>query len=336
MSMAAISDMAQSFHMRQRSTEVKTQMLRLTAELGSGKISDLGTALGGDFAGLAAIERGLRLGTAYKTAIDEAALQTSAMQTALGTISSQLDTTGPKLFSAVASGSLPNLDAAAADAGSKLDHLINALNGKTAGRSLFSGDRPGQPPLISGADMLTEIAPLLAGATNAQDMITIVEDWFLAPGGGFETTAYQGGTAPASGFTLADGDVVTPGLSALTPEIREALVGFALTALVSQGQGPGDETSRRTLLESAGNKMLGSQSGLSAIRADLGTMEARVEAARVRNTASRTVLSVEHNRLTGADPFTTATELEAVQAQLESLFILTARMARLNLAEFLR
>ncbi|WP_375550996.1 flagellin [Rhodophyticola porphyridii] len=336
MSWISTGDRAQTFHMYQRSAEVKTEMLRLTSELSSGRKSDLGKALGGDFAGLAAVERGLRLGLVYKAAADEAALHTSVMQDALQTVQTQLDETGPTLLAAVGAGWSSNLGILAVDSGARLDLVVNALNGRIAGRSLFSGDRPDQIPLISGDEMLANLGPLVAGAATAQDMIAIVEDWFLAPGGGFETTAYRGGTSSAAGFTVGDGDVIDADVSALAPEIRGALAAFALSALVGNDLGPADEASQRTLLEAAATRMIGSQGGLSKIRAELGAAEARIETARVRNSATETALSIEHNRLVRADPYTTATELEAVQMQLESLFVLTSRMARLNLTEFLR
>ena len=40
--------------------------------------------------------------------------------------------------------------------------------------------------------------------------------------------------------------------------------------------------------------------------------------------------------MTEADPYRTATDLQAAQTRLETLYVLTARLSRLNLTEYLR
>lgn len=336
MSLTSIGDLAQSFFLRHRSNDVKSEMLRLTSELSSGEKSDLGRALQGDFASLAAVERGLRLNAVFQTATAEAALFAGARQNALETVQNEVSDLAPVLLSATGAGQFSRLAVAAADAGEKLDLAIGALNTRIAGRSLFSGDRPDQPALRPAEDILAALAPIMDSAVDAQDAITLIEDWFLAPGGGYETFAYLGGTGPAPGFAVAEGEIVSDNATALDPGLREALMGLALAALVGNGNGPADEANRRALLQEAGTRMLTSQDALSLMRADLGSAEARIEEARVRAEATAATLSIERNRLVGADPYETATELEAVQMQLESLYILTTRMARLNLTEFLR
>ena len=336
MTLTSIGDMAQTFHLRHRTTEIKNEMLRLTHELSSGKKADLGAALGGNLANLAKVESGLQLARVYQSAASEAALHTGAMQSALETIQKQLTETGPTLLTAANTGAQSKIDSVAADGASKFDLAVSALNSRISGRNLFSGDAPNQSALITGTEMLAALEPLVNAATDAQDVIMIVEDWFLAPGGGFETTAYQGGTGPASSFTVAPGDVINLDISAASTEIRKTLIGFALNGLIGNNIGPGGDADRRALLEEAGTRMMTSQSGISETRARIGTAEERIEIARVRSAATETTLSIEHNRMVGVDRPTTATELEEIQMQLESLLVLTARTARLNLTEFLR
>ena len=40
--------------------------------------------------------------------------------------------------------------------------------------------------------------------------------------------------------------------------------------------------------------------------------------------------------MTEADPYRTATDLQAAHTRLETLYVLTARLSRLNLTEYLR
>ena len=78
-----------------------------------------------------------------------------------------------------------------------------------------------------------------------------------------------------------------------------------------------------------------SQDRLSALRADVGFAEARIEEAQTRNSAARVGLETARNQLLVADPYETAIRLEEAQFQLESLYSVTARTARLSLLNFL-
>jgi flagellar hook-associated protein 3 FlgL len=82
--------------------------------------------------------------------------------------------------------------------------------------------------------------------------------------------------------------------------------------------------------------MLESQSDLAILRSGIGSQEARTEAARVRNEAELAALKIARSDLYSADPYETATHLQLVQAQLESVYTMTARLARLSLSEYLK
>ena len=55
-----------------------------------------------------------------------------------------------------------------------------------------------------------------------------------------------------------------------------------------------------------------------------------------RNQAELLSLELAQSDLVGADPYRLATELEAVQTNLEMLYSITARLSRLNLTDFIR
>jgi len=74
---------------------------------------------------------------------------------------------------------------------------------------------------------------------------------------------------------------------------------------------------------------------VTRLRADLGAAEARIGQAESRIAAETTALQIARNDLVSVDVFETAGELEQVQFQLETLYTLTARAARLNLVNFL-
>ena len=335
MAITSVADQARSFFLRQNQAQVKTDLTRLTKELASGQASDLSQALRGDFSALSGIERSLRLFDAYRNSGAEAALQTSTAQAALGTIQDQLFELGPSLLAASGTGAGQEMEIVAASAENRLNTSIAMLNQQVAGRALFSGTATDTAPLISADALLAQLAPLAAGAVDAADLIATLDSWFMDAGGGFETLAYQGSTDAAAGFSVAEGEIVANPLSALDPGLRKSLMGMALTSLVAQGQGPATATDRQQLLQAAALQMIEGNEGVTDLRAGLGDVEARIEAAIVRNDTARGVLELERNALTGIDPFTVATELQQAQTRLESLYLLTTRLSRLSLTEYM-
>jgi flagellar hook-associated protein 3 FlgL len=335
MAITSVADQARSFFLSQNQAQVKTDLTRLTQELASGQASDLSDALRGDFTALSGIERSLRLFEAYRNSGAEAALTTSAAQAALGTIQDQLFEIGPALLAASSTGAGNQMEIVAAGAEDRLNTSIAMLNQQVAGRALFSGTATDTQPLISADALLAQLAPLAAGAVDTADLIATLDAWFMDAGGGFETLAYQGSTAPAAGFSVAEGEIVGNPLTALDPPLRKALLGMALASLVAQGQGPATEADKQQLLEAAALQILEGNEGVTDLRAGLGDVEARIESAMVRNDTARSFLELERNALTGIDPFTVATELQEAQIRLESLYLLTTRLSRLSLTEYM-
>ena len=336
MSILSTGDLSRSFFLSTRQARAKSDLSRLTQELASGQHADKGKALGGDFTALSGIERGLRLHGAYASAAAEASLATAAAQMALETVQGHLSDLGPALLATSGSGNRQQMDLVAASAPDRLQAMISALNQTVAGRSLFSGAATDSDALIPAADLLAALEPLAAGATDAADLITTLDAWFMDPGGGFETLAYLGSTDPAPGFSVAEGETLTNPTSALDAGIRRALMGMATAALMAEGAGGFSGAERQQVLERAALDMVDGNGGLTDLRARIGHAEERIDAARIRSDSARALLEAERGRLTGADPYRTATALQEAETRLESLYLLTTRLSRLTLSEYLR
>ena len=86
----------------------------------------------------------------------------------------------------------------------------------------------------------------------------------------------------------------------------------------------------------AGETMITSQGELAVLQAHIGTVESRIEDAKIINSAEGAALDLARSEMLGVDPYETATKLENTQTQLETLYALTARLSRLSLVDFLR
>jgi flagellar hook-associated protein 3 FlgL len=337
MNYISVGDMAQFHQMRRHNVQLKTLSSQLTRELTTGRKADTGAAVRGDFTALAGIERSLASLASYRLANSEAAQLAGTMQGALEVIQTMMSDIGPLLLSSSTSSSATMVSATTSDARQKLEAAIAALNTNTAGRYSFSGAATDTRPLASTDEILTALSGVIAGETGTTAIVAAVSNWFDAPqgGGGYLDIAWRGG-APATAIQIGTEETAALGLTAADGEIRNALKGLALASLVSIGALATDTEERARLTRAAGEMVMGANDGLVLLRARVGAVEGQIASGQARNSAETATLLIAKSGLTAADPYETATALEAVQTQLETLYTLTARLARLSLTDYLK
>ena len=137
-------------------------------------------------------------------------------------------------------------------------------------------------------------------------------------------------------FQLGEGDRVQPDFRADNPALREVMKGFAMAALVGEGVLAGDAAEQSALLNSAGERLINADQDLTALRAEIGLSQQRIEDADTRVSAEKTSLELARNKLIAVDPYEAASELEATYTQLETFYTITARLARLNFTDYMR
>lgn len=338
MNYVSIGDMAQAFQMRRHNVELQRHLSRLTDELTSGAKADLAEAVSGDFKALAGIDHSLRTLRAYKTATDEVELFTGALQAAIGNVQEVTTDLAPGLANAAATGMPLIVDTAAMDARQKFHSVVAALNTQVADRFLLSGDATDQRPILGSQDILDALMVATAGQATGTGVATAVAGWFDAPpgGGGYLDMIYGGSATQLTPFNIGPGDTAAIDVTAASPEIRDMLEALALSALVAEGVLPGDQPGRALLVKTSANALFSANDEMADLRARLGAVEGHIADAATRNSAEGAALEIARTKIVAADPYETATALEAVQTQMETLYTLTARLSRLSLADYLR
>ncbi len=336
MALISTSDVANSLFLRRSTTVLKERLAQARQEMTTGRAADPVSALRGRTAPLAALERNRSQLDAYAIATAETRLHTEAQQRALGRVgAATADTFGQILALGPAPGA-HMVDPVARDARGAFEQSVIALNTRLAERSLFSGAAGDRPALAPASDILAALVAETAGATTAAEVVALVDAWFDTSGGGFESVGYRGSVVPAGPVAIAEGETLQLAITAARDELRPALKGLALAALVAEDVPGSGHEERAALLETAGLRLMQAQSGVIALAAELGASEARIAAAGVRNTAERTAMESAVNDLIGIDPFEAATRLEDTRGRIEALFSITGRLQRLSLTEFLR
>lgn len=335
MSIGPIGDLAKGFALRQQSNVLKNQMTRLTAELTSGKTSDVTRHLAGDFSNLADIKHRLAILDSNAAAATQGRIDSGVMQDALSRVQTEAQKAGEAAMAFTMSPGASLMSSMAGDAKNAIGSILGALNVSVAGRSLFAGDEVGGAAITGPDDFLLAVRNAAAGATDAASFMSAMDDFFNDPAGGFQTSIFQGGTAARAGYPLGDGETVTLDLKANDPVFREVLKNVAMAAILDDQGLALTRTDQKLITRAVGESLLTYQDQISAIRADLGFAEARIDRASSRISAEIAGLGMMRTDLLEVDPYETASRLEEVQARLEAIYTLTARMSRLNLVNFL-
>jgi len=335
MALYSLGDMASHFMLRHQNVRLNADMAQLAQEMASGQTADIPRHLNGNYSYIGDVERKLRVLDGYDTAAKEASLFTSAMQTALNKVQQTTTTLASDLILA-GNTSLPEgMKVVSSTAKGELGALLSALNTNVAGRSLFSGAATDSIAFASTDAILTELKTLVTGETTLSGILNAIDTWFDAPGGGFETNAYQGATTDLPSFLVGEGETIELTLRGDNPAIRDLLKNTAIAALTAEPDLGFPPSLQGALLVSAGKNLMSSEGAITSVRADLGYAESRLEESKTRGSAERASFEMSRNELLGVDPYETATRLEAVRFQLESLYTATSRLSQLSLVGYL-
>lgn len=328
-------DLAQSYQIGRRNGVLRRDATQLLNELTTGRTADPSAKLNGDFSALAGIERALSRHATYALVGVEAAGFAAAQQLSLGRAEAMLSGLGVSLLDAASVAGSSTEAAVLADAQHDFESYVSTLNTRYGGRSLFAGAAADGPATRPADELLADLRTAVAGATDAATAWTAIETWAMDAAGGFATTGYLGSDTPLEPIAIADDQKARLDTSAADPEMRRALAVFGATALVAEGLLAGAATERAGLLDTIGHAALSAEEGIIAKQADVGSVEAKIEQVRARRGAEETSLHLSREALIGVDPYETASKLEEVQSQLEILYTVTGRMAKLNLSSFI-
>lgn len=327
-------DLAHMLFLRRSNVGLRQQIDTLNVELVTGRKADPLTHLSGNLSPLAGIERDLTLHAAWRTSRATASAFAAAQQSVLGRMQTAVAGSATSFLDAGNGGAAVDKQQILVVAAQDFQALASALNTTYAGRAIFAGTATGGAALAPAEDILAALGTAVAGADTAADILAAAEDFFLTPGGGFDTAAYRGGE-PLAAFTVDAVEAVEVSVTAGDDEVREALLPLAIAHLMADGLLADDPAERGALFGALGERMLDSNTTLVGLQGELGVVEARIEQAEVRAAATESSLELARNDLIGVDEYEVASKLEQTAAKLETVYVLTNRLAGLSLARFL-
>jgi len=335
MPIVSVGDLSQHFQSLQNSGRIKSDLAKLGQELSTGKVADVVEKVGGQTRQLAGVEHSLKVLDSYQRAAVETTLVLDHMQFALDRVDENRVAASATLLMISDQSQKHQLESASSAASHAFQDMVSALNSKVAGRALFGGVAVDRAPLASANDMLSDLRLNLVGVSSEADFLNIVDTWFNDPAGGFASIGYQGDMGPPMTRSIAQNENVEISGRADSDAVKRVLHATALGALSNDGIGMLTQTQYANIPHTSGVTLLGASSGMVATQTEIGQLQNQVEAAQTRLSSEQTSLGLLYNDITSADPFETATRLQAVQTQLETHFAVTARLSQMTLADYI-
>lgn len=315
---------------------LKTRADIARVEAVTGRRADAPLALAGQISELVAVESRLAGLESYAQTLTLAQTRADVAQRSLSTLKDVVEDVTSQTTIALQNGSENGLVTVSEVADRALVTVVAALNVTVGGRALFGGNAGATTPLAPADEIRAGIDAIVAAAPDAASALADVSDAFNAPSDLFEASLYRGGTGDAPEVEVAPGERVAYLGRADEQPIRDLVRALGLLATAFERGSPAAPLERTEIAESALSDLRGVVDRLNRMSARIGSGEARLAAVQTENVALESILTQRSNDLAGSDPLEAATRLDAVEGQLQTLFLTTARLSNLSLASFLR
>lgn len=312
--------------------DLKGRAQTTRTEAVTGRYEDITAATKGDVGSAHLLNKAIADVQAYQQNLALGENRAQRSQSVLNVLATQSNRIATESASAVGRNDLTTLRTNAEDAHASITSIFAALNTTEGGRALFGGDATDRAPLGSPNNLITDVKAIIAGATDLADAELQLDTYFNDPAGGFLTSIYKGGANPAPDIEIAPGVRISASTKADAQPIKDLIRGLVEIA----ASGSVNFGSPKDLVNAGSSRILGAKTSLSELRASIGVGEARISATKARYQTEETILTNLFNEKTARDPFEAASELQLLETQLEASYLMTARLARLTIADYIR
>jgi len=325
-----------SFTRRNRVTsDIKARLDIAAQEAVTGQRADLTAATNGRIGdvhllnkALNDIEQGTRINSLSSNRLDLISLGISGARAAINGLDS-------RAIIAVNSDN-QGLESIIEEAEGSLRSVIQSFSGKHGTRNLFSGDAT-DTPAFAGADaLLDDIRNIISTAGSPNDINTALDTYFNDPAGGFQTNIYTGGQNAAAPLQIGNGQIIEVDVRGDHQAIKDVLRGLAVIATVESAGQPFESEEFKEIIGGGITATANGISGLIQFESDVGVSSEILEQANSRNQFESSSLTAAYQNLIGRDQFEAVAELQQLEVQLESSYIITARLSDLSLTNYLR
>jgi flagellar hook-associated protein 3 FlgL len=332
----SIGDLASNVMLNQASIRVKRSLMQLSQELTTGVTSDVRSTLRNDLTHQMDWEHRLLANSVQDKTLSEALVKIQAKQSVLGSINdtivsfaNSVETTG--IGSAVASTNVLSKNAK-----TLLEQVVSQLNTRAAGQTLFAGTDTDLVSMASVEDTMTSVKASIGPVATVDDVVQGVKDWMNDPVAGYQAIAYLGSTDDPSPIRLTSNRTISETSKADHEALQAVVENLILATLSSDETFAPSEIIQVDLLQTSSNGLRSADASLIELRASLGFVEAELERQKVKTSAETSTLEQLRANVLGIDEYEVASKLQETELQLEKIYAMTARSARMSLLEYLQ
>ena len=333
---SGVSDLSSSWSLLRRSKSVRADADVVGKELSTGLKAEARLALEGQTANVVGIDRSLELLSTVSKSISLGSLRADATQSALESIRKGTENVMQGVLTLVNQGSAFNTNIQADEANAELEAVVSTLNGSVAGQSLFAGAATDGPALIDAPTLLSDVEAILAAAPDVPTALANIDFYFNDPAGGYLASRYLGANLPVPDVSLGENETVGFDIRADDAAIRETLRNLTLVAGLANGAFTGTPSEVVLLYEDAATTNLNTATSLLRLQESLGYDQERIEEADARNASERLRLQLFRTEVAAVDQYEAAARLQDLEGQIEKIYLVTARLGQLSLANYLR
>jgi flagellar hook-associated protein 3 FlgL len=355
-----VSNLAVQNAMRLTIQQSQAEVVKLQAEVTTGRHADVGVALGGSTSRSLDLQREM---ARMKTLTSTNAVVTqrlAASQEALKSVADAAQSINKVLIGLSGSDSKDQLAIATTEVTNALSIFSSSVNTSFNGEFLFSGINTDVKPMIDynsaeGAAakaayntalttfMAAQAPPLTAmnqfSKAQMEDFITnTLEPMYVDtdPAAG-DQSRWQTDWSNASDQTMTSRISTTEVVSSSTTANSDGMRKFALASVIATELLGADVSSDvRTAVSAAATSYIGEAiSGIDAQRSDLGISEARVKKANTSLASQIKLVTTHISDLEGIDTYEASTRMNTLLTQIETSYTLTSRLQQLSLINFL-
>ena len=348
MKATAVSSAAISNAMRYQQMRMQAELVKTTKESQTGKVADVGLALGGRTTQAVTFQRDLDRLNGIVDSNSLVAARLTSTQDSLGQLSDVAQNLLTALTSAVSGDCSTGITQTAG--ASALQQMTGILNTSVNGEYLFAGTNTDVKPIddfnAAGSPAkaafdaaftsyfgFTQNDPAAANITAAQmdDFITTaVEPQFL--GSGWQTN-WSSATDDQITSRISLNETTQTSVSANEQGIRKLAMAAAMVSTLFTGSI--SQQAQNTIVSRA-QKLVGEAiGGIVQVRSEAGLAQKRVSDASDRMKTQVDLFEKHILDLEGVDPAEAATRLADLTQHIETSFALTARLQQLSLLNYL-
>ena len=327
----ALPDLLSSSLFSRVTSELKSDLERTAIEAVTGQRSDLVEASAGHTGQVHRAQMAIDQSQAIQTRLALVTGRYTQAAASFKSIRTATENVDINALQAATSGDKTGIDTSAQSARNALEAVFTALNTRFDGRSLFAGNAGSNAALGQVDALLAEVDAATAGAATPADELAAIDAYF-APGGGFETSIYQGGDQAAATVTLPDGYSLKAIETANDDSFRKLIQG--LTIVAQSYKLPPQEIV--DWISQGADLISAAQDELTVKEAALGESLNRLGEAVEQEKDALRLAGETLDRIIGRDTFEAASETQNLETRLQAAYSLSSRLSRLSLTNYIR